>query len=244
MKNRVIPGLAGILLLMMVIVSGCGSGNATTGATNTTSKTSATTTVTGKTTATTKPTTTSQPKTTTASGETLSELLGLTGKITSLKYDMVITSPAAQPMTTSIWVKKNKMRTEMTQEGTNTVLLMDIDAKTMYMYTPAQKTALKLTWNPSTKSATDEAMAITNYSPTILGTETLDGKVCTVVQYTVSGQTTKMWLWKEHGLPIRVEATTPQGLMVMEYKNIEFVDIADSMFTLPADVQITTMPGT
>jgi outer membrane lipoprotein-sorting protein len=73
----------------------------------------------------------------------------------------------------------------------------------------------------------------------VIGTETIDGKVCTVVQCSVDGQTMKMWLWKDHEIPIRVEVTTDQGLTVMEYKNIQFVDIPDSMFTLPERVQNT-----
>jgi len=89
----------------------------------------------------------------------------------------------------------------------------------------------------------DDTEAISKYNPTIVGTDTIDGKKCTVVQYTIEGQTTKMWLWQDHGFPLRVEATTPQGKTTMEYKNIQFNDIPDSLFTLPAGVQIQQMPG-
>jgi outer membrane lipoprotein-sorting protein len=160
-----------------------------------------------------------------------------------MKYDVTITSPGTPEVTQTIWVKKAKMRTEMTVQGQTTVLIMDTDAKTMYTYMPMQNTAIKMTWNPTTKSATDEATSVSSYNPTIVGTETIDGKVCTVVQYTVNGQTTKMWLWQEKGLPIRVEANTAQGTVVMVYKNISFVDIPDSQFTLPAGVQMMSIPG-
>ena len=40
-----------------------------------------------------------------------------------------------------------------------------------------------------------------------------------------------------------MEITTSEGKMIMEYKNIEFVDIPDSMFELPAGVQIMEMSG-
>jgi outer membrane lipoprotein-sorting protein len=35
-----------------------------------------------------------------------------------------------------------------------------------------------------------------------------------------------------------MESTIPQGKMTIEYKNIQFVNISDSEFELPAGVQI------
>jgi outer membrane lipoprotein-sorting protein len=63
------------------------------------------------------------------------------------------------------------------------------------------------------------------------------------VEYTVEGTATKMWIWEEYAFPIRVEVTTTEGKTTIEYKNIEFVDIPDSMFELPAGVEIIQMPG-
>jgi outer membrane lipoprotein-sorting protein len=102
---------------------------------------------------------------------------------------------------------------------------------------------MKMNFSQATKSATEEAESIPNYNPTILGTETIDGKVCLVVEYTVVEAATKAWIWEEHGFPIRVEVTTTEGTTTVEYKNIEFVDIPDSMFELPPGVQIIGQPG-
>ena len=181
-------------------------------------------------------TTTTQPPTTTA-GETLSDILGHAAGISSVKYDMIITDPDAQTMSTSIWIKNNKMRSEMTVEGQTIITLLDMDAHTMYLYYPDQNMAMGMTYEPG-ESAMDEAQAVADYNPTIIGTETLDGKECLVVEYTAGGETVKMWLWKEYGFPIRAEMTTSEGTTVMEYKNIEFVDIDNSMFELPGDVTI------
>ncbi len=76
------------------------------------------------------------------------------------------------------------------------------------------------------------------------GTAMINGKSCMVVQYMVGVAPAKMWLWQDYGLPIRVEATTTQGMTLMEYKNIQFGDIADSVFELPEGVQIIQQPGT
>jgi len=156
---------------------------------------------------------------------------------------MVITSPGMPTMTQKMWVKQNKMRTEMTQQGQTQVILVDIDAQTMYVYMPEQNIAMKVNFAQAPKSATEEAGAILNYNPTVVGTETIDGKVCLVVEYTVEGTATKAWIWQEYGFPIRVEVTTTAGKTTVEYENIEFVDIPDSMFELPAGVQIIEQPG-
>jgi len=135
------------------------------------------------------------------------------------------------------------MRMETTQQGQTAIMLMDFDAQTMYMYMPDQNIAMRVNFAQATKSATEEAQSIQNYNPTVVGTETIDGKVCLVVEYTVEGTATKAWIWQEHGFPIRVEVTTTEGKHTVEYKNIEFVDIPDNMFELPPGVQIIQQPG-
>jgi outer membrane lipoprotein-sorting protein len=169
------------------------------------------------------------------------DILGNATAITSVKYDMIITAEDNPPQTTKIWYKGNKMRMEMDMEGETAVILSNMDTMTMYMYYPDQNMAMKVTYDPQ-DTALDETEGITDYNPTILGTETLDGKVCLVVQYTYEGITTKMWIWKQYGFPIRAEVTSDEGLMVMEYKNIEFTNIDDSMFVLPDGVEIVEIP--
>jgi outer membrane lipoprotein-sorting protein len=162
--------------------------------------------------------------------------------VVSVKYDMVLTAPGEPLTTQKVWLKKGKMRMELTAEGQNMVYLIDSDAKMMYMYIPVQNMAMKMDFSLAPEAAT-ESLALEGYNPVAIGTETLDGKVCLVVEYTVQGVKTKSWIWKEKGFPIRMETATPQGTMVMEFKNIEFVDIPDSMFELPAGVQIVQFPG-
>lgn len=193
------------------------------------------------TTTTTMPPTTTPPITTTT-GETLGEILGRSAGITSVKYDMLVTSPGVETITTKVWIKNNKMRMEMTAEGQLIITLLDMDAQTMYLYYPDQNMAMKVTYEP-TESAMEEAQSITDYNPTIIGTETMDGKVCLVVEYNIEGQAVKMWIWKDKGFPIRVEMATTEGTIVVEYKNIEFVDIPDSTFQLPEGVEIIEIPG-
>jgi outer membrane lipoprotein-sorting protein len=179
---------------------------------------------------------------TTPPEETLGDILGLGAGIT-VKYDMVMTAPGTPTMTTQVWWEQNKMRTETTQGGQTIISLIDYDARTMYVYMPEQNMAYKMAFGQAPEPAMEEAQSITDYDYDIIGTETLDGKVCLVVEYTDPAMqvTVKAWIWKEHGFPIRWEATTAEGKTIVEYKNIDFGDIPDDMFELPAGVEVFEM---
>ena len=126
----------------------------------------------------------------------------------------------------------------MSMEGITTVSIIDQDAKTMYTYMPAQNMAMKTSYDQAQESATQEAGSITDFNPKTVGTESIDGKTCLVVEYTDEQSTTKMWIWRDRGLPVKMEMTTTEGKTTIEYKNYDFSDIPDSMFELPSGVQI------
>jgi outer membrane lipoprotein-sorting protein len=172
------------------------------------------------------------------SGEDLSEILGQGTGITSVKYDMVVTAPGAPTMTMEMWVEGNKIRAEMDQQGQTIVMLIDYDEGVAYMYMPAENFAYEMPLGQAPESAVEQAQAVADYSPHIIGTETMDGKVCLVAEYTIGQASVKMWIWKEHGFPIRIESTAPEGKTVTEFQNIDFADIDDSKFELPAGVEI------
>jgi outer membrane lipoprotein-sorting protein len=172
------------------------------------------------------------------SGEDLSEILGRGAGITSVKYDMVVTAPGMPVVTTKMWLEGNKMRAEMDQQGETIVMLIDYDEGVMYMYMPAENFAYEMPLGQAPESAVEQAQDIADYSYHIVGTQTVDNKVCLVVEYSIEQASVKMWIWKEHGFPIRIESTAPAGTTITEFKNIDFADIDDSMFELPAGVQI------
>jgi outer membrane lipoprotein-sorting protein len=157
-----------------------------------------------------------------------------------MKYDMV-TVVAGQTSTSTMSVKKTLARMETSQQGQNVIMLMNGDTKTMYMYMPDQNMAIKMDYSQATKSAADNSSSALNYSPTVVGTETIDGKVCQVIQYTADGGTTKEWIWEAKGLPVRVQVTTSQGTTTTDFKNYDFSDIPDANFQLPAGVQISSL---
>jgi outer membrane lipoprotein-sorting protein len=249
MKKKItMLGIITILIVAMLYLVGCScapnTSQTTTPPTKSTSQsTSAATTSTSKTTpaATTSAAKTTSAATTTsnqASGGSVADLLGRAASVASMKFDMVTTAPDNSVTTSTAYVKKNKMRAESNMQGQNTVMLIDGDAKTMYMYTPAQNTAIKMDFSQAPQPVTGSS--VSQYNPTIVGSETLDGKLCQILQYTANGAVTKEWVWDAKGLPVRIQTTTSAGTSTIDFKNYDFSDIPDSMFVLPEGVQITS----
>lgn len=179
---------------------------------------------------------TNQKGSTPSSTTSLSDIFSKTSGINSVKYDMVMTSLGSS-VTQTVWLKGNKMKLEISAEGEKVISIIDLDKKVMYSYMPAQGMAFKTSFDYSYQYSSP-IENIEKYNPVILGDEMLDGKDCVVVQYSMEGMQIKSWIWKEKGFPLRTETTTGEGKTVIEYKNIQFIDIPDSVFELPSGVQI------
>lgn len=183
----------------------------------------------------------------TGEGLSLTEVLNKAKDVVSYRYEALITAPGQSPITAKFWLKGNKMRWEGNYERQNVVLLIDQGEQVSYVYIPAQSIAMKMDFSKSKgtvgESPTEQSESVMDHNPVTLGTETLDGKTCLIVEYTSEAGKTKMWFWTRYGIPIRTESTTTQGTTVVELKNMDFGDISDSMFELPAGVQLMTIPS-
>jgi outer membrane lipoprotein-sorting protein len=250
MKKRYWAVALGVLILVLSLVSACGGPKATTTPTATTPTATGTHTATGTPTATTTPTSqtatttmTTQPPTTTAGGGSLSDILGKGAAITSIKYDMTINAPGAPTTTATVYMKNyKKIREDFNVQGTNYRILMDLDTGVMYTYYPDQNMAMKMTSDNGTQGTVADPNDILQYDPQIIGTETIDGKSCTIITYDIPGTgTMKIWYWTEKGFPLKIEITTDQGTTTIEISNIDFSNIDDSMFELPSGVIIQTI---
>jgi outer membrane lipoprotein-sorting protein len=128
-------------------------------------------------------------------------------------------------------------------EGESYIIIMDQDAGVMYMYYPSQNMAMKMTFEGTdTQGAVQDPESLLQYNPDVTGTETIDGKPCIVISYSEPGVGTfKEWIWTEYGFPLKIETTTSEGTSTVEFKNISFSSIDDSVFELPPGVEITDM---
>ena len=248
MRNpRSIIWLAVCLLLLAALVAGCSSNKSstTTPAPNSPAATSSTSNPTSS-----VPAQTSQgpgtTATTSAQGSTNSELAGIIAKaagLQSVKFDTTISGPNFPTTTQKVYWKKSKMRIEGTAMGMTSVIFVDTDKRTAYLYLPSQNTATKVDFGQVPAAVTTAVSSISSNNPVVIGSETLDGKACLVIQYSSNDGTTKEWLWKDNGFPIKIEITGTSGTTTSINSNFDFSDIADSLFDLPAGVQIIDLGG-
>ncbi len=178
-----------------------------------------------------------------AAPETLSEILARAANVTLVKYDWVMTSPESSQIN-KVWVKGNKWRVEHPQQGQTVEgtisaqgYLIDTDANTVYIwYSPGniiEKSVIAPGEVTDFVSAMTWTKMIARSNPKIIGTETTDGKVCLVVEYVQGEITGKAWIWGKYPFLVRMELATTERKTTIEFKNIEFSNIPDSMFELP-----------
>ena len=236
-KNLVIVAVC-MLLLGAIMSAGCVSDDADTGADDTTSTGDDTTT----------PSSTTEESSESSDGSSLSDLLDLAKGSTSATYDLVISGGVMQPMTNKVWSTETMERMDSTIMGTKSIMIIDKEAMVMYMYDPDENTAMRMDMDPDNTAGSPQSFEeiVEEYNPTVIGTETIDGKKCTIIQYEVVTDdvtvTQKAWIWQVYGFPIKFEMTSTIGgssvTTVIEMKNIEFGPIDDSIFELPAGVDI------
>jgi outer membrane lipoprotein-sorting protein len=238
MKNRFLVSLLCLFIVLVCTLSACGGGS-TPPSSTTTAKTSSTAV---KTTSTQDTVTTTTSKGSTGS---LIDVLGLAKGITDIKFDLVMTMTGEKPITLTVWQKPQKMREDMTMEGISVSILFDIPDGVMYTYMPEQNMATKADLDASMlpESPIESTGDIMDYDPNIIGTETIDGHLCTVIGYEEAGVgSVKMWIWEEKGLPLKMEMTSGGTTTTIEYMNIDFSNIPDSIFELPDGVMIIDSP--
>jgi len=153
----------------------------------------------------------------------------------------IMTSSGQQPITNHLWYKdawltnKMKTKTEMTTGEYTAVTIMDYSTRTTY--TISQGTCFKTTWQVGSGGDVERGDQI---HPTYLGTDTIDGKLCDVYQWTYQDTITKAWIWKDKKFTIKSEMTSSNGTVTIEYKNIVFHTLSSDLFQPPADCG--TMP--
>lgn len=171
----------------------------------------------------------------------LMELLSQASQVGSLKYEVTIeTSEMTQEGT--FWQKGDKLKMAGEMEGREIAMITDQDQGHAYLYFPAEGSAMEV---PLTETDEVQEGSIKQHSAelpdrelAVVGSETINGMDCLVVEYTHDGSEGTMWIWKEHGLPVKIE--TADTLVVTE--NIELTDIPDGEFELPEGVSVTEAP--
>ncbi len=186
-----------------------------------------------------KPTT--EPTTPTAGGgdSDVVKLLKKGEGVKCFEADMVISNPGQPEMTATIWKNNQKYRMEMQMQDGSSISLVDVEAGVAYVYNSFQDQWMKVQFDEKMTYQTGEE--ILECDPKIVGSETMDGKACTVVEYACEGIKSKVWIWNDKGLPVKEEVDDPDGKTVVTFKNFDFNCAASSLFELPAGANVVDM---
>ncbi|MCX5780357.1 MAG: DUF4412 domain-containing protein [Firmicutes bacterium] len=198
------------------------------------------------------PTNTTPPTNTqTQTGTDLSSIMKSASAVKQMSFDTISTITSSGQTTTStgkFYMSNGRMRME-TQTAGLSMITITTASSDMYLYNPDTKSAMKLT-TPQKSTDLPNKWAKDTGDTTgyvVIGSEQMGGYDCLVVQYTDpanASNTTKMWLRKDIGLPVRVEGKTSDGTtIVTQYQNYVLGAQPDSLFELPSGTQITTMPS-
>ena len=177
----------------------------------------------------------------TSGSGSINDILGKGANLGPVKFDMAITVGNQVISTATVYQKNKKMREETIISESKTIFFFDGDNNVMYTYLPDNGTALKalLRENMMPLGDTEDPSALLQYNPTVEGNETIDGKDCTIITYTVPGfGGYKIWIWNDKGFPLKIVGLTSHGDSIITYSNIDFSDIPDSTFEVPPEVKI------
>ncbi len=136
-----------------------------------------------------------------------------------------------------IFVKGNKIRQEVTEEGDTQIMIIRPDKNVTWMITPEEKMYMEIPYESDSQSVepwTPEKEKSAKY----LGEETVNGHAAKKYEIVEEGEKVTYWVSKKLNFPVKIEDSES----VMEYRNIKEVSVADSQFEVPSGYTKMTMP--
>jgi hypothetical protein len=234
MRNKYLFAGLCLLVIVLCLVSACGGGGSTTSSA-----------ATGTTTTLSTSTSSTQSTTSSTVGGSVSDILGKGLNVDTVSYTLTMTTTGQPTVTMTVYKKFNKMREEMMVTGYNAAVIINGDTHKMYTLMLDLKMATEMPYDSSAmvEGSWENASDVLQYAPMITGTETIDGKSCTIIAWEDPNGSAKEWVWTETGIPLKMQITSGGVTNTIEYSNFSFSDIADSMFEVPADFQLVTQPA-
>ncbi len=150
-------------------------------------------------------------------------------------------NPSPATITTKYWIKEPYAKMEGTSGGITQTTIMRPEG--VYIYNSSNGTYVKTSSETplSQQNFNDFLKQVKeNKNYQVIGKETINGKTSTILSYTNTSMgmnvDTKMWIWNEKGLPLKMEMTMTFGSAVSTttilMDNFSFADIPDSTFNI------------
>ncbi len=176
---------------------------------------------------------------------TLEDIFTRSSAIDSLTFEWEMTGTDGFSSSGTQYIQGSNFRMDANVQGAGqATMLYKADTNEAWMVNLDQNTAMKLgTYDAETESVNplEPMSAYAEDMYNVVGQENIDGKRCTVMEVTDGTTYTKMWVWEEYGFPLKMEIVADGNQINYEYKNVSFDKIPDSVFEVPAGVQIMDM---
>ena len=152
-----------------------------------------------------------------------------------------------ETMTGKVYIKGDKTRQEFVQQGQKQIRIIRNDKGLMWILMPAEKIYMEMSsqesgaYDPTLDQNIEDKAEMK-----LLGKETVNGYVCDKYLYSyhdTSMGTTTLWISKKLNYPIKTEYQSSSGDMLVEYKNIKEGNVQNSLFDVPGDYMLLTVPG-
>jgi hypothetical protein len=154
---------------------------------------------------------------------------------------------AGETITGKVYIKGDKTRQEYLQGGEKQVMIYRHDKGIMWVLIPSEKIYMEMSsqegaaYDPQFDQNIEDKAQIK-----LLGKETVNGYVCDKYQYIyhdTSMGTVTQWFSKKLDYPIKSEYKAPTSYMLTEYKNIKEGKVDNSLFEVPGDYALMSLPG-
>jgi outer membrane lipoprotein-sorting protein len=149
--------------------------------------------------------------------------------------------------TGKVYIKGDKMRREFMQQGQKQIIIVRPDKGLMWILMPAEKIYMEMSSQESGAYDPTLDQDIQNKAEIkLLGKETINGYVCDKYLYSyhdTSMGTTTQWVAKKLNYAIKSEYKSSSGNILVEYKNIKEGNVQNSLFDVPGDYMLLSVPG-
>jgi outer membrane lipoprotein-sorting protein len=159
--------------------------------------------------------------------------------------DLTVMTKGGMTIEAKIYLDGDKMRSEMSMNGMDTVTIVRKDTGKIYEVLGAQKTTMEMEYDPNKFKEYSAAVASFGQGAKfeLIGPATIGGVACT--EYRVSSDTSKkvfdFWLDLTRKVPVKMAAE--DGSFTVEWKDYQAGPQSAALFEPPSGYQVIPMLG-
>ena len=159
------------------------------------------------------------------------------GAAAEFSAEFVVKAQGEADMVGKIYVKGQKVRQELTEEGETQIVILRPDQGVTWMVTPEEKIYMEIPYQ-SEGASFEEWTPEKEKGAKYIGEDTVSGVASKKYEIVEDGEKTTFWISKKHSFPVKIE--DPEA--TIEYRNIKDGSVSDSIFDVPAGYEKMTVP--